>query len=182
MKIEKTPLEGLLVITPQIFTDERGWFLESYNQARFENAGMPCRFVQDNHSRSGRGTLRGLHYQSQPGQVKLVRCTHGEVWDVAVDIRPGSPTFGQWWGSELNPQAGKQLYIPIGFAHGFLVLSEWAEVQYKCSWFYEAKTECGIRWNDPDLAVAWPLQGVSPLLSRRDQETPLFRQAFPQTA
>lgn len=179
MKVEKTPLEGLWVLEPRVFRDDRGWFFESYNRETLAGLGIDTVFVQDNHSRSLKGTLRGLHYQTEPGQVKLVRCTLGEVWDVAVDIRPGSPTLGRHFGIRLSPEKGYEMYIPIGFAHGFLVLSEEAEVQYKCSSVYRGATEAGIAWDDPDLAVPWPLQelaaGAGPLLSARDTANPSFR-------
>ncbi len=166
MKVEKTPLEGLLLVTPQVFPDDRGWFYESYNLEKLSDLGIPTTFVQDNHSRSCKNTLRGLHYQTLPGQAKLVRCTMGKIWDVAADIRPQSPTFGKWFGLELDDVSRQMLYIPVGFAHGFCVLSEFAEVQYKCSSVYNGKTEAGIAWDDPDLAVEWPVK--EPLLSKRD--------------
>jgi dTDP-4-dehydrorhamnose 3,5-epimerase len=179
MQIESTPLSGLVVIKPQIFTDDRGWFLESYHQERFRENGIDVNFVQDNHSRSVKGTLRGLHFQNHPGQAKLVRCTAGRIWDVAVDIRPESPTFKEWYGLDLDSAAGTQVFIPIGFAHGFVVLSEWAEVQYKCSWFYDAKTESGFRWNDASIGVVWPLAGITPILSKRDLASSDFLSLFP---
>lgn len=174
MNAIKTPLEGLLLISPKIFRDDRGWFQESYNRSAFEAAGIRDAFVQDNHSASTRGTLRGLHFQTHPGQAKLIRCTRGKIWDVAVDIRPSSPTFGQHYGAELDDAGMMQVFVPIGFAHGFLVLSETAEVQYKCSNLYNPATEAGIAWNDPDLAVAWPLEGITPILSERDKKNPSF--------
>jgi dTDP-4-dehydrorhamnose 3,5-epimerase len=172
--VEKTPLKGLLIVRPRIFKDPRGFFLESYNQEVFKEAGISVPFVQDNHSRSARGTLRGLHFQTFPGQVKLVRCTLGVIWDVAVDIRSGSPTFGKHFGMELRPDDAAMILVPLGFAHGFVVLSEFAEVQYKCSNVYNAATEAGIMWNDPNLAVQWPLNGIEPLLSERDKGNPSF--------
>jgi dTDP-4-dehydrorhamnose 3,5-epimerase len=165
-------LEGLKLIRPAIFGDDRGFFLETYNALRYAEAGIAETFVQDNHSRSIKGTLRGLHYQSQPGQAKLVRVTLGCVWDVAVDIRPGSKTFGHWRGIELDAEKREQLFVPVGFAHGFCVLSAAAEVQYKCSAVYDAKTECTLDYADPELAVAWPVQ--APLLSARDQGAESF--------
>jgi dTDP-4-dehydrorhamnose 3,5-epimerase len=174
--VEKTPIEGLLVIRPKVFRDPRGFFTESYNRASYQAAGIATDFVQDNHSRSCQGTLRGLHYQTKPGQVKLVRCTLGKVWDVAVDIRPGSPTLGKHFGLELGPEEMAMLYIPIGFAHGFVALTEWADVQYKMSSVYDGATEAGIMWNDPDLSVPWPLNGIKPVLSDRDQKHPTFRE------
>jgi dTDP-4-dehydrorhamnose 3,5-epimerase len=174
MEVMHTPLKGLLLLRPKVFKDGRGWFLESYNRETFQSAGIVESFVQDNHSRSSRNTLRGLHFQTQPGQAKLIRCTLGEIWDVAVDIRKGSPTFGQHFGVRLNAEDPQQLFIPIGFAHGFLVLSDVAEVQYKCSNVYNAATEAGIAWDDSDLAVAWPLAGATPLISERDKKNQSF--------
>jgi dTDP-4-dehydrorhamnose 3,5-epimerase len=165
-------LEGLKLIRPAVFGDARGFFQETYNLARYAEAGIRETFVQDNHSRSVKGTLRGLHYQSQPGQAKLVRVTLGRVWDVAVDIRPASKTFGQWHGVELDAEKKEQLFVPVGFAHGFCVLSDFAEVQYKCSALYDAQTECTIDYADPQLAVPWPVE--QPLLSARDQHAESF--------
>lgn len=175
LTVEKTPLEGLLVLKPRVFRDARGFFLESYNQAAFAAAGIDTVFVQDNHSKSSRGTLRGLHFQTAPGQVKLVRCAVGAIWDVAVDIRPQSPTFGRHFGVELTPDEARMLYVPVGFAHGFVVLSETAEVLYKCSNVYNPATEAGIAWDDPDLNVQWPLRGLDVLLSERDKTNPSFK-------
>ena len=175
MEALETPLEGLLLVRPKVFRDGRGWFLETYNRDRFHAAGITETFVQDNHSRSGRNTLRGLHFQSHPGQAKLVRCSAGKIWDVAVDIRPGSPSFGRHHGAILTSEDAGQVFIPVGFAHGFLVLSEWAEVQYKCSNLYNAATETGIQWDDPDLGVPWPLEGRAPLLSERDKHNQSFK-------
>ncbi|MCD6023179.1 MAG: rfbC [Fibrobacteria bacterium] len=174
LTVEKTPLEGLLIVKPRVFRDARGFFLESYNQATFAAAGIDTVFVQDNHSKSSKGTLRGLHFQTVPGQVKLVRCAAGVIWDVAVDIRPQSPTFGRHFGVELTPDEAPMLYVPVGFAHGFVVLSDSAEVLYKCSNVYNPATEAGIAWNDPDLNVPWPIQGLDVLLSERDKTNPSF--------
>lgn len=174
MEVLKTPLDGVLLLKPKVFRDDRGWFLESYNRTAFAAVGIHETFVQDNHSASVQGTLRGLHFQTHPGQAKLIRCTRGRIWDVAVDIRPSSPTFGSHFGAELDDVAGHQIFIPIGFAHGFLVLSETAEVQYKCSNVYNAATESGIQWDDPDLAVAWPLAGRAPIISTRDTKNQSF--------
>jgi dTDP-4-dehydrorhamnose 3,5-epimerase len=159
-------LSGLLLIRPKVFRDERGWFLETFEEARYREIGVSERFVQDNHSRSTKGTLRGLHYQGIPGQAKLVRASVGRILDVAVDIRPDSPTFGKWVGVELSAENHEQLFVPIGFAHGFCVLSDVAEVQYKVSAPYDAKEERTIAWNDPDIGVLWPVE--SPVLSARD--------------
>ena len=172
--VEKTPLDGLLIVRPKVFRDSRGFFCETYNREDFVAGGISAVFVQDNHSRSARGTLRGLHFQSSPGQAKLIRCTLGVIWDVAVDIRTDSPTFGKHFGTELRPDDATMAFIPVGFAHGFLVLSEFAEVQYKCSNVYNAKTESGIQWNDPDFNVQWPLNGIEPLLSERDKTNQSF--------
>jgi dTDP-4-dehydrorhamnose 3,5-epimerase len=167
MLIEPTALPGVLIITPRVFTDPRGLFFESYNQETFRAHGIHTVFVQDNHSRSAQGTLRGLHFQLPPmAQVKLVRVLRGAIWDVAVDIRVGSPTFGQWAGVELSADNFRQIYIPVGFAHGFCVLSAEAEVLYKCSQVYSPAHERGIIWNDPTLGVQWPI--AEPLLSARD--------------
>ena len=173
MKIDKTAIEGVLVLEPKRFGDERGFFMESYNQRTFEAAvGHPVNFVQDNHSRSRKGTVRGLHFQSKPGQAKLIRCTAGMIWDVAVDIRAGSPSFGKWFGIELSAENSRMIFIPVGFAHGFAVLSEEADVQYQCSAYYDAKTEAGFRWNDPEVGVDW--RTSDPILSERDQTSPSF--------
>ena len=172
MKVTDLELSGLKLIQPAVFADERGFFLETYNEPRYRAVGIDVHFQQDNHSRSVKGTLRGLHYQSQPGQAKLVRVAIGRIWDVAVDIRPESPTFGRWQGVELNDQERQQLFVPVGFAHGFCVLSEFADVQYKVSTPYDGATECGLSYADPDLNVAWPL--ASPILSARDQQAESF--------
>jgi dTDP-4-dehydrorhamnose 3,5-epimerase len=174
METKKTPFEGLLIIKPRLFKDDRGWFLESYNKKAFAEAGIAETFVQDNHSASVVNTLRGVHYQTHPGQAKLIRCTSGRIWDVAVDIRPSSATFGKHFGMELSAQDHSQLFIPVGFAHGFLVLSETAEVQYKCSNVYNAATESGIQWDDPELALPWPLGSQAPVVSERDKRNQSF--------
>jgi dTDP-4-dehydrorhamnose 3,5-epimerase len=167
-------LEGLLVIEPKVFRDDRGFFLEPYNSARYKSAGIGVDFVQDNHSFSTRGVLRGLHFQTSPGQAKLLRCGRGRIWDVAVDIRPASPTFGKWWGLELDSESHRQLFIPVGFAHGFCVLSEEAEVLYKCSAVYDPVTESGVAWDDPEIGVQWPT--TEPIVSVRDQGNQSFAQ------
>jgi dTDP-4-dehydrorhamnose 3,5-epimerase len=163
-----TPLPGVWLIKPRVIPDRRGFFLESYNQREMADIGITERFVQDNHSRSGRGVLRGLHYQLTRPQSKLVRATHGRIFDVAVDVRRGSATFGRWTGAELSADSHLMMYIPKGFAHGFLVLSDVAEVQYKCSDFYAPEDERGIAWNDPVLGIEWPLGDLEPVLSDRD--------------
>jgi len=167
MQVEDLGLSGLKLIRPRVFEDQRGFFLESYNFERYARAGIECVFVQDNHSRSVQGTLRGLHYQSSPGQAKLLRVASGRIFDVAVDIRPDSPTFGKWQGVTLDAQNHHQLFIPVGFAHGFCVLSETADVLYKVSSVYVAATECGIRYDDPEIAVTWPVS--NPIVSDRDK-------------
>jgi dTDP-4-dehydrorhamnose 3,5-epimerase len=164
-------LAGLKLIIPRLFTDERGFFFESFKQSDFDIS-----FVQDNTSYSKKGVVRGLHFQSHPGQAKLVSCIHGKIWDVAVDIRPDSPTFGQWEAVELDDQNRHQFYIPVGFAHGFCVLSDTALVQYKVSSYYDPATECSIRWNDPDLNIQWPVE--NPILSLRDQKCPFFKEVM----
>jgi dTDP-4-dehydrorhamnose 3,5-epimerase len=165
-------LEGLKLIRPKVLGDERGFFQETYSVSRYASAGIDVTFVQDNHSRSVKGTLRGLHYQSSPGQAKLVRVVLGKIWDVAVDIRPTSKTFGQWFGAEIDAERREQIFIPVGFAHGFCVLTDAAEVEYKVSSPYDASTECGLSYADPDLAIAWPI--AKPLLSARDQHAESF--------
>ena len=167
--VENCEIEGLKVITPKVFGDSRGYFFESYNKNDFVNAGITCEFVQDNQSSSKRGVLRGLHFQKNFPQDKLVRCINGEVFDVAVDLRRDSKTFGKWFGVVLSAENKKQFFIPKGFAHGFLVLSDYAEFAYKCSDFYHPDDEGGLIWNDPDIGVEWPLQdGVELIFSDKD--------------
>ena len=166
MKVEQTKLDGVLLVTPQVFGDDRGFFMETYNQAKGVELGLPAEFVQDNHSKSSKGVLRGLHYQNPQWQGKLVRVVQGEIFDVAVDIRHGSPTFGEWVGAYLNDENKQQLYVPEGFAHGFVVTSDTAEVIYKCTSLYAPDQEGSIQWNDPDIGIDWPLD--SPLLSQKD--------------
>ena len=169
LTVETCNIEGLKVITPQVFGDERGYFVETYNKRDFEEAGITCEFVQDNQSASKRGVLRGLHFQKEFPQDKLVRCINGEVFDVAVDLRKGSKTFGKWFGVVLSAENKKQFFIPKGFAHGFLVLSDYAEFAYKCSDFYHPNDEGGLLWSDPEIGVEWPLQdGVELILSEKD--------------
>jgi dTDP-4-dehydrorhamnose 3,5-epimerase len=180
MKIETTALSGVLVVRPRIFHDERGFFLESWNQKAFDQAvGRKVRFVQDNHSRSRRGVLRGLHYQVAPAaQGKLVTVMSGKIFDVAVDLRSGSPTSGQWFGEELCGDQRPSLWIPEGFAHGFVVLSEEADVLYKTTEFYSPENERCIRWDDNDLDIEWPLSGITPLLSAKDAAGISFKVAM----
>jgi dTDP-4-dehydrorhamnose 3,5-epimerase len=166
------PLAGLKLLKPQVIRDRRGVLVETYHEPRYRQAGIDCTFVQDNHSRSTRGTLRGLHYQSSPGQAKLVRVARGRIFDVAVDIRPDSPTFGKWHGIFVDADEHLQFFMPIGFAHGFCVVSDAADVVYKVSHVYEPATECAIRWNDPDIGVEWPI--AEPLLSPRDEVAESF--------
>lgn len=170
MKIIETSIPDLKIVEPQVFGDERGWFVESWNQAKFEDLGLNYQFAQDNHSMSVKNTLRGLHFQTEPGQAKLIRAVKGKIWDVAVDIRPESPTFKKWVGVELSEENHLMFMVPIGFAHGFCVLSEEAEVCYKCTSVYNPQTEAGILWNDPEVGVEWPID--IPLLSERDQQAP----------
>jgi len=175
-------IEGPLLISPRVLADGRGFFFESWNQRRFDEAvGTPTIFLQDNHSRSSKGVLRGLHYQLEPEpQAKLVRCTVGAIFDVAVDLRRSSPTFGQWVGAELSAENQQQLWVPVGFGHGFLTLSDTAEVLYKASGFWSKSCERSLLWNDPDLAIAWPLDrlnGSAPLLAEKDAAAPGFAEA-----
>jgi dTDP-4-dehydrorhamnose 3,5-epimerase len=160
-------LPGVILIQPRVFRDDRGWFFEPYNEVRYRSFGIDTRFVQDNHSRSSQGTLRGLHYQRSPGQAKLVRVAFGKILDVVVDIRLDSPTLGKWLGVELSAEKHEQLYVPIGFAHGFCVLSDFAEVLYKVSSPYDAHEEKTIAWDDADIGVKWPIS--DPVLSGRDK-------------
>ncbi len=174
MKVQPTSLEGVLVLEPRVFEDDRGFFFESFNQRAFAAAsGLDCPFVQDNHSLSRRGVLRGLHYQLQQAQGKLVRVLRGEIFDVAVDLRQGSASFGRWTAARLSAENRQQMWIPEGFAHGFLTLSEEAEVLYKTTDFYAPEHERSLRWDDPQLAIDWPLQGA-PLLSAKDAAAPLL--------
>lgn len=154
------------MVTPQVFGDDRGFFMETYNEQKAKELGLPTTFVQDNHSKSSKGVLRGLHYQSPQWQGKLVRVVSGEIFDVAVDIRAGSSTFGQWVGFTLNADNKQQLYVPEGFAHGFVVTSETAEVVYKCTSLYEPSQEGSVLWNDPEIGIDWPID--EPLLSQKD--------------
>jgi len=177
MNIIKTDLPGVLMIEPRVFGDARGFFYESFNQKSWqEKTGLPITFVQDNHSRSEKNVLRGLHYQIQQPQGKLVRVTRGAVFDVAVDIRKRSPAFGRWMGVELSEDNCRQLWIPEGFAHGFLVLSDTAEFLYKTTDYWAPQYERTIIWNDPDLAIAWPLQTL-PILSAKDARGMLIKEA-----
>jgi dTDP-4-dehydrorhamnose 3,5-epimerase len=178
MKVIETALPGALILEPQVFGDARGFFYESYNEAKYRAAGVDHRFVQSNVSRSARGVLRGLHYQWPNPQGKLVSVLEGEVYDVAVDIRRGSPTFGQSIGVMLTADNHRHFWVPEGFAHGFCVLSEFATFTYQCTALYDAKADAGIRWNDADLGIDWPLS--APLLSDKDGKTPLLKDVAPE--
>jgi dTDP-4-dehydrorhamnose 3,5-epimerase len=172
----KTEIPSVVMVKPRVFKDERGFFMETYRHSDFVKAGVPEHFVQDNHSKSARGVLRGLHYQTDPrAQGKLVRCIRGRIFDAAVDIRRGSPSWAKWVGVELSEENGDMLYVPPGFAHGFLVLSDTAEIIYKCTEEYSPDNERGILWNDPEIALAWPVR--EPLVSSRDAANPLLKDA-----
>ena len=176
LKVTACEIKGLYVIEPAVFGDGRGWFMETYNMNDMREAGLDMVFVQDNQSMSRRGVLRGLHYQKQHPQGKLVRVVVGEVFDVAVDLRPGSETYGKWHGEVLSAENKKQFYVPEGFAHGFYVLSETAEFCYKVTDFYHPGDEGGIRWDDPDIGVEWPLlEGAPVLLSDKDRVQPFLK-------
>ena len=176
MKATETELKGVFVLEPQVFGDARGWFMESWSQRKMHDAGIDVQFVQDNQSFSAqKGTLRGLHYQLNPMcQAKLLRCTRGKIFDVAVDIRKGSPQYGKWVGVELSAENKKQLFIPRGFAHGFITLTDDVEVQYKADNYYAPECDGNIRWDDPDIGVAWPLKPV--ILSEKDSKAPLLKE------
>ncbi|MCK5844497.1 MAG: dTDP-4-dehydrorhamnose 3,5-epimerase [Victivallales bacterium] len=174
MNIVKCEIEGPLIIEPDVFGDERGFFMETYNKSKYAKFGIDVEFVQDNHSRSAKGVLRGLHYQINPGQEKLVRVLFGEVFDVVVDIRRKSPTFGRWFGVRLSAENKRQFYVPRGFAHGFCVLSEFADFAYKCGDYYSPKDERGIAWDDPDIRIDWPVE--RPILSERDKNHPKLKE------
>jgi dTDP-4-dehydrorhamnose 3,5-epimerase len=175
MNVLQTPLAGVLLLEPRIFKDDRGWFFESYHEKRYWDVGLTANFVQDNHSHSSQGTLRGLHYQLAHPQGKLVRVVTGEAYDVCVDIRRGSSTFGQWYGVYLSGDNHLQLYVPPGFAHGFCVVSKSADFLYKCTDFYTPGDEYGIRWDDPQIGIEWPI--AQPLLSDKDARAPLLKDA-----
>ncbi|MFZ3070260.1 MAG: dTDP-4-dehydrorhamnose 3,5-epimerase [Anaerolineaceae bacterium] len=178
MEFIRTFIPEVVLIVPNILGDQRGFFLETYRQDAFEAACGPVNFVQDNHSGSKQGILRGLHYQLRQAQGKLVRAVVGEIFDVAVDIRQGSPTFGKWVGTRLSAENKHQLWVPAGFAHGFYVMSAWAEVFYKASDYYAPEWERGIRWDDPAIGIEWPLvEGVFPTLSQKDAQAPYLDQA-----
>lgn len=165
-----TKLDGVVLLEPEVHGDERGFMVETYRRDTWAELGVDFEFVQHNHSRSSKGTLRGLHFQTAPGQAKLVRCPRGRIFDVAVDLRRGSPTYGQWEGHELDDERHRQLFVPAGFGHGFAVLSDIADVAYQLSSTYDPATEAGIAWDDPGVGVEWPVE--SPLLSERDKAAP----------
>lgn len=166
----ETKLDGVVLIEPEVHGDERGFLVETFRADRWRELGVGVDFVQDNHSRSSRNILRGLHFQTSPGQAKLVRCLRGRIWDVAVDLRRDSPTYRQWEGHELDDERHRQLFVPVGFAHGFCVLSGVADVAYKLSSVYDPATEAGIAWDDPEVGVEWPVS--DPILSERDRNGP----------
>ena len=170
MRVIETRLPGVVVIEPTVFRDERGFFLETWHLRRYSEAGLAVSFVQDNHSKSRKDTLRGLHFQRERPQGKLVRAVQGEIYDVAADVNPASPTYGQWVGVSLSADDFRQIYVPPGYAHGFCVVSDIAEVEYKCTDFYDPADEDGVMWDDPVLGIQWPT--TTPILSRRDQQHP----------
>ncbi len=172
-QFERTSIEGLILVKPKVFNDGRGFFVEEYKKSDFTKAGINIDFTQDNHSKSSRGVLRGLHFQKDPyAQAKLVRCIKGKVWDVAVDLRAGSATFGKWLGFELSEENFNMLFIPEGFAHGFLTLSQEAEIFYKCSKEYSPQYDSGVRYDDPTLNISWPLKEV--IISDKDKKLPFL--------
>ena len=176
MIVTELKIEGPKLIQPKLFRDERGFFLECYQQALYKKEGIDCHFVQDNHSYSKKGTIRGMHFQSSPGQAKLVSVVRGKIFDVVVDIRKDSPTFGKWEGVYLDGESHCQLYIPIGFAHGFCVVSDEAHVYYKVSSSYDPVTERGFRYDDPAVGIIWPI--LKPILSTKDRAAPLLREVI----
>ena len=176
IKVTKCPIEGLYIIEPSVFGDNRGYFMETYTEKDFVEGGITVKFVQDNQSKSKKGVLRGLHYQTEHSQSKLVRVIKGEVFDVAVDLREGSPTFGKWVGVHLTDENKRQFFIPKHFAHGFVVLSDEAEFCYKCDDFYHPEFEAGLMWNDPDIGIEWPIEeGFEVLLSEKDKKHPSIK-------
>ena len=178
MKFEETPLPGVYLLHPQVFGDQRGFFLESWNRDTFRDAGFDLDFVQDNHSRSARGILRGMHYQTEHTQGKLVRVTAGAVFDVVVDVRRDSPTLGQWYGVTLSAENHQMLWVPAGFAHGFYVLTDVADFQYKCTEVYHPASEIALAWDDPQVGIKWPVPaGEQPQLSGKDKEGLAFAEA-----
>lgn len=175
MKVLKTELPEVLVLEPKIHGDDRGFFFESYHRERYREVGVDVDFVQDNHSKSAQGVLRGMHWQVEKPQAKLVWCIRGKIFDVAVDLRPGSPNFGKWTGVELDSDSKRQIYVPAGFAHGFCALTEGVEIIYKCSSLYDPSDEGGVIWNDPAIGIRWPIE--APSLSKKDAVLPPLAQA-----
>ena len=176
MKITLGRIAGVVLVEPDVFRDERGFFLETFNRSELSELGIATEFIQDNHSRSVRNTIRGLHFQLGGGQVKLVRAARGRILDVVVDLRPDSPTFGEWEGVDLDDETHLQIYVPVGFAHGFCVMSEVADVCYKVSAAYDPSLERGIAWDDPSIGITWPI--ATPLLSERDRHNPSLADAL----
>ena len=176
MQVREAGVPGVVIVAPRVFQDARGFFVETYHAERYAAAGIAGPFVQDNHSRSVQGTLRGLHFQWRRPQGKLVRVIEGEIYDVAVDIRPDSPTFGRWAAARLSADNFLQMFVPAGFAHGFVVTSEVAQVEYKCTDLYDPEGEGGLAWDDPELAIPWPV--TTPILSARDQKHTTLRERF----
>lgn len=175
MKAQTTPIDGVVIVESPVFRDDRGFFTEVHHEAKFAAIGLDVTFVQDNHSRSGQHVLRGLHFQRTQPQGKLIRPVTGRIFDVAVDLRQSSPTYGQWFGTIMEAGDGRQLWIAPGLAHGFLVLSEVADISYKCTTVYDQASDSVLAWNDPTVAIDWPLQpGVTPLISGKDANAPLF--------
>ncbi len=174
IKVESSHLNGINVITPEVFGDDRGFFMETFRSDQFKELGLPDRFVQDNHSKSVKNVIRGLHFQWEPPMGKLMRVTYGKAFLVAVDIRKGSPTLGKWFGIEVSAENRKQVWAPSGFARGFCVLSDYAEIQYKCTGIYNNKAESGFLWNDPDIGIEWPID--DPILSDKDKKAQTFAQ------
>ncbi len=170
MEFRRLAIPDVILVVPDVHSDERGFFLETYHRRKYADGGIDAEFVQDNHSRSRRGILRGLHAQDRKPQGKLVRAVEGEIWDVAVDVRRGSPTFGHWVAETLSAESFRQLWVPVGFVHGFCVLSEAAQVEYKCTDFYDRSDEIGVVWNDPDIGIEWPID--DPILSPKDRDAP----------
>lgn len=169
MNVVKTRLGGLLILEPRVFGDHRGFFLESWNRRTFREIGLDLDFVQDNHSRSAKGVLRGLHFQNPNPQGKLVRVVNGRAWDVAVDLRRSSPTFGQWKGVELSAANNRMFWVPPGFAHGFVALEDGTDFLYKCTGFYDPASEHSLKWDDPALGIEWPIEHIDPQLSPKDE-------------
>ena len=178
-KLTQTGLDGLILMEPTVFDDSRGYFMETYNKRDFEACGLRMEFVQDNQAQSKQGVLRGLHFQKRRPQGKLVRVLCGEVFDVSVDIRQNSPTFGKWFGVVLSGENKKQFYVPEGFAHGYLVLSETADFAYKCTDYYDPNDEGGIVWNDPAIGIEWPVVGIELSMSEKDRKHPLLKDLNP---